>query len=89
MLGVSGGLFWSASNLRDDADATPDQREQTSLRDQAHTRSLVGTTLVFVGGGLVVTGVIKLVVHDTEPARARQSLGLSISHHGVIVFGRF
>lgn len=89
VLGVSAGLFLSASSLRDDADANPDQKMQTSLRDRAHTRSLVGTTLAIVGGGLLVTGVIKLVVHDTEPTRTRSSLGLGVSRHGLIMFGTF
>lgn len=88
-LGVSGGLFYSASSLRDDADATPDQQEQTSLRDRANTRSLVGTTLVVVGGGLTLAGVIKLIVHDSEPTRAQPSMGLGASRDGVMVFGRF
>lgn len=87
-LGVSGGLFWSAASLRDDADATPDQQEQTSLRDRAHTRSLVGTTLAVVGGGLLVAGAIKLAVHDTEPVRVGP-VGLGVTKRGVFVFGRF
>jgi len=88
-LGVAGGLFWGASSLRDDAAATPDQQEQTSLRDRAHTRSLVGTTLVFVGGGLTLAGIIKLIAHDSEPTRTQSSIQLGVSGDGVMVFGRF
>jgi tetratricopeptide (TPR) repeat protein len=86
-LGVSGGLFWSASNLRDDANATPDQKEQNSLRDRADTRSLLGTTLAIVGGGLLVGGVIKLIVHDSDPGKSSMAFG--VSDRGIVVFGRF
>ncbi len=89
MLGVGGGLLWSASGLRDDAEATPDQKEQNALRDRAETRSLIGTTLVVVGGGVFVAGLAKLIAHDSEPARKSSTVGIGLWRHGALVFGRF
>lgn len=94
-LGVAGGLFWSASSLRDDAKASPDQKEQESLRDRADTRSLVGKTLGVVGGALVVGGVIKFLLRDDPASHATAvkavtpSLGFGIARDGAFVFGRF
>jgi len=89
MLGVAGGLYWSASSLRDDADATPDQKEQNALRDRADTRSSIGTTLVVIGSGVAVVGLIKLIAHDSAPARSPPSVDVGVWQHGITVFGRF
>jgi hypothetical protein len=83
-------MFWSAANLRDDADATPDQTEQTSLRDRADTRDIIGTTLAIVGGGVLVSGVIKLAVHDSHARpNSGATVDVGVSSRGFVVFGRF
>lgn len=89
-LGVASGLYWSAASLREDANATLEQKEQDALRGRADTRSLVATTLAIVGGGILVGGVIKLIVHDTSsPAHRRPVVDVGLSRHGLFVFGQF
>jgi tetratricopeptide (TPR) repeat protein len=87
-LGVAGGLFLSASNLDDDANQNPIQRERDDLYDQASRRRLVGTIVGIGGAGLLVTGVIKLAITPTG-ARSATSWNLGVSGNGVMVFGRF
>ncbi|MGN6109136.1 MAG: tetratricopeptide repeat protein [Kofleriaceae bacterium] len=88
-LGVAGGLFLSASNLHDEANRTPSQQEQNSLRNKADTRSLVGTTLGIVGGGLAVVGIVKLAIHSDPRDVGRHAWNLSVSPNGIVVFGWF
>ncbi len=90
--GVAAGLFLSASSLRGDASRTPNQQEQNALNDKADTRSLLGTTLAIVGGGLLVSGVIKLAIHSDRLADHDHELAnwnVGVSPTGFVVFGAF
>jgi len=86
-LGVSAGLFVDASSLNDDANHATSQLEVNSLRDTANTRTLLGTVIGIGGAGLLITGVVKLIVHDSPPPATAVSLG--VSGTSVFVFGRF
>gem|GEM_PF-3314636 len=89
-LGIAGGLFLSASNLREQAFDTPDQQEQNALRDKADTRSLIGTTLTVVAGGLLLSGAIKLVIHSQRvDAHETASWSVGVLPGGFLVFGAF
>jgi len=89
-VGIAGGLFVSAASLRDQVNETPDQQEQNALNDKADTRSLIGTTLAIVGGGLLVSGVIKLAIHsNTTDEQELTSWSVGVSPTGLVVFGAF
>lgn len=86
--GVGGWLELSAAGLRDDANKTSNQQQQNALRNSADSRALAGTILAIGGGAILVTGIVKLAIHDHEPTTsAAVSVGASPS--GVFVFGRF
>jgi len=89
MVGIAGGLYWNASSLREDANATPDQKEQNVLRDRADTRSLIGTTLVVIGGGVTIAGLIKLIAHDRAPTHSKPTVDVGVWQQGITAFGRF
>jgi hypothetical protein len=86
--GVGLGLDLSASGLRDDANQTPNQQEQNALRDKADSRALAGTILAIGGGALLVTGIVKLAIHDHESVTPTTA-SIGVSPSGVFVFGRF
>jgi tetratricopeptide (TPR) repeat protein len=86
--GVGFGLDVSASGLRDDANRTPNQQEQNALRDKADSRALAGTILAIGGGALLVTGIVKLAIHDHESATPTTA-SIGVSPSGVFVLGRF
>lgn len=89
-LAISGGLFLNASNLRDDANATADQREQNALHDKADSRALFGTVIGIGGAGLLVSGIVKLAIHsDSTQQRDTTAWGFGVSSNSVSVFGRF
>lgn len=86
--GVGVGFDISASGLRDDASRTPNQQQQNALRSSADSRALAGTILAIGGGALLVTGIVKLAIHDHEPTTST-AINVGVSPSGVYVFGRF
>lgn len=86
--GVGAWLLVNAAGLRSDANMTASQQERSTLRDKADSRSLAGTILAIGGGALVVTGVIKLAVHDSDAA-ASTRVTVGVSPTGVFAFGLF
>lgn len=84
-------LLVDAANLRSDANTAPSQQETNALHDKADSRALSGTILAIGGGALVVTGIIKLAIHDPDPRPAPHANGWSVgvSRNGAFVFGRF
>lgn len=86
--GVGVGLDANASSLRDDANRTSNQQQQVSLRNTADSRELAGTILAIGGGAILVTGIVKLAIHDHEPSMP-SAVSIALSPSGVFVFGRF
>ncbi|MFT3700182.1 MAG: tetratricopeptide repeat protein [Kofleriaceae bacterium] len=86
--GVGVGLLLDASSLRDDADMTANQMERNDLRQKADSRSLAGGIFAIGGGALLLTGIVKLVVHDHAPASSDR-IGIGMTTNELIVFGRF
>lgn len=88
---VGGWLEVHASSQRSDADKTPNQQQQNALRSSADSNALAGTIVLIGGGALLVTGIIKLAIHDHDPeptmTAARWNIG--VSTNAVFVFGRF
>lgn len=90
LLGVSGGFFLSASGLRDDANATPDQREQDAIRERADSRSQVGIALGVVGGVATIVGAIKLAINpDRIVTKDQITWNVAPTSSGFVVWGRF
>lgn len=86
--GVGTWLLGDASSLRDQANSTSNQQQQNSLRNSADSRQLAGTILAIGGGAILVTGIVKLTIHDHEPATST-AVNVGVSPNGVFVFGRF
>lgn len=90
LLGVSAGFFVSASNLRGDANATPNQQDQDALEERASSRSQVGVTLAVVGGVAAIIGSIKLAINpDRIVSSNATSWNIVPTTNGAIVLGRF
>lgn len=87
-VGVSAALFLDASSLDDDANHATTQLEANTLRDKASTRSLVGTVIGIGGAGLLVTGVVKLIIHPSAAA-SETAFNVGVTGNGIVVFGRF
>jgi len=87
-MGVSAALFLDASSLNDDANHAMSQLEANTLHDKASTRSLLGTVIGIGGAGLVVTGVIKLIIHPHDTS-STSALNVGVTGGGLVVFGRF
>lgn len=77
--GVSGVLFLDASSLRDDANNASTQEDADRLHERADTRQLVATIIGIGGLGLMVTGAIKLAIHDDAQRRSGPAGGSA--HH--------
>lgn len=87
---VVGGVFlYDASSLRDEANATSDQRQREALFDKADTRSLVGWIAGGVGVAVLGTGVIKLVVGRSSNSNTSSAWNVGASQNSLYVFGRF
>lgn len=90
LLGVSAGFFVNASNLRDEANATPNQQEQDALDETASSRSQVAVTLSVVGGVAAVVGAIKLVINPDRIVNGTAATWkIAPTSNGVVVLGRF
>lgn len=88
---VGAALLVDAASLRDDANMTSSEQQQNALHDKADSRALGGTILAIGGGALLVTGIVKLAIHDREkpPAATAGTWNVGFSPNGVFVFGRF
>lgn len=90
---VSGVLFFDASSLRTDASNASTQGEANALYDRADTRALAATIIGIGAAGVLVTGIVKLAIHDRdrEHASSASTTGwnIGISPRGVFAFGRF
>jgi hypothetical protein len=88
--GASGLLFWRASSLHDQANTEPEVRRRVELHEQGRTRTVIGAVVGVGGAVLTGTGIVLLVTHTPDRARARTtSWGIGISGHTVEVLGRF
>lgn len=89
--GVGAGLFANADGLRSDANTAPSQQQRDALRERADSRALTGTILAIGGGALLVTGIVKLAIHDEARGASTQAAqwSVGISPSGVFAFGRF
>jgi hypothetical protein len=87
-LGVAGGLLIDAASLNSDANAASTESEHARLKDKGHSRSVIGSTIGIVGGGLLVAGIIKLAVHS-DRSRPNASWNITTSGNDVIVVGQF
>lgn len=89
-IGASGYLFLRASAMTDAANAEPDFRARSELRNGANTRTLGGTVSGIAGVALVTTGVVLLVIHRPEHPRGDQpSVSVGVTGRGVTLYGRF
>lgn len=88
-VGVSGVLFLDAASLRDDANNASTQEDADRLHNRADTRQLVATIIGIGSLGLVVTGAIKLAIHDAAAPTQHASWGLGASTNSAFVWGRF
>jgi tetratricopeptide (TPR) repeat protein len=88
-VGVSGILLLDAAGLRDDANTASTQDEANTLHDRADKRALIGTIIGIGGAGLIVTGVIKLVVHSDASTTQQAAWGLGASSSSAFVWGTF
>lgn len=90
VIGVSGLLFFRASSLRDQGNTEPDMKPRVVLHDQTSTRTVIGAVVGAGGAVLTATGLVLLVTHSRDRARARTaSWDIGTSGHGIVVFGRF
>jgi tetratricopeptide (TPR) repeat protein len=87
-IAVSGALFVDASSLNDDANHASTQLESNALHDKANTRSLIGTVIGIGGVGVLVTGVVKLIVHSSASASST-AWNVGVSGSGLVVCGTF
>ena len=83
---VGSGLLLKARSLDDEANSPTSQRNGMELRDRAESRRLLGAAFAIGGVALAATGAIKLALHPAAPSG---QLGISISAHGLTLFGRF
>lgn len=86
---VGAVLIADAASLRSDANTAPSQEQQNALHDKADSRALVGTMLAIGGGAVLVTGIVKLAIHDREPGPTETTWSVGVSLTGVFAFGRF
>lgn len=87
-IAAGGGLYLSATSLRDDANATPDQTKRNDLFAKADTRGLAGALVGGAGVVLVGAGVIKLLVED-DGSSTRTAWRVLPSQDGFVVLGAF
>lgn len=87
--GIGAALLVDAASLRSDANNAPSQQEQNALHDKADTRALAGGIFVAVGGGLLVTGIVKLAIHDHEASATQTTWRVGVSPTGVFAVGQF
>lgn len=86
----SGVLFFRASSLNDDANTEVNTRTRNDLRDQAHTRNIVGAVVGVGGVVLTATGVYMLITHGSRrDGLNTTSANLGISGRSLVVFGSF
>lgn len=87
---VGGGLYWSGTNLREEAGMTADQNRRNELRASADTRELSG---VLVGGAsaiVISVGILKLVLDSRDDASSTNvAWTLGGSRNGIVVVGWF
>jgi len=89
--GVGAALFANADGLRSDANIAPSQQQRDALRETADSRALTGTILAIGGSALLVTGIVKLAIHDGDRGASTQAArwSVGVSRSGVFAFGRF
>ena len=87
-VGIATGLFLDSSSLNDDANHATTQMETNALHDKANTRSLLGTVIGIGGAGLLVTGVVKLVIHRTASSTTT-AWNVGVAGNGLVVSGSF
>jgi len=88
--GAAGYLLLRASSLNDQANDEVFARRRDDLHDEASTRSLAGAIIGVGGVLLTVTGIYMLVTHsERSETQHGTALGVGITGHGVIAFGRF
>jgi hypothetical protein len=86
---IGTGLLIDAARIRSDANSALSQQERNALDDKADTRSLAGGVFVAVGGGLLVTGIVKLAIHDHEATATQTTWSLGVGQNTVFAVGRF
>ena len=86
-IGIASGLLVSASNLRDEANMTPNQEGFRQLSSKADARSLAGTIIGVGGGGLLLAGILKLALHSDASTTVSAWRGTSGS--GLVISGSF
>lgn len=84
---VAGWMLLSGSALHDEANAEPNQRRQAELRDTADTRRLLGTVIGAGGAALMITGVVKLAIHERR--QPTLGVGLGVGSSGLTLVARF
>jgi hypothetical protein len=88
--GVSIGFLLHGNGLDGDANMETRQDVRNELHDQANRARLVGTIVGVGGAALLVTGIVKLVIHPTGSARAiKVARGLAVTDRSVHLMLRF
>jgi len=87
-LAVGGGFLLSATNLNNDANASPSDGERVRLHDKASSRDLLGGVIGIGGAGLLVAGIVKLAIYPESPSRIAR-WNIAASGNSVMVFGQF
>ncbi len=80
----------SANGLDDDANREPRAETRDELHDRASSRRLIGAIVGIGAAGLLVTGVVKLIVHPDDHERiVTTAWQLQVTSDGFSVLGRF
>jgi hypothetical protein len=88
-LGVGAYLVYDASQLDDrSVSPTQSQGQREQLGRDAHAGRVAGAITTSGGAALVIAGIVKLALHDDNPA-SMPTWNITAMHHGVMVLGRF
>jgi tetratricopeptide (TPR) repeat protein len=87
-LGVSGVLFYRASQLNGQGDAETDMQARQSFYDQASSRNVAGVIVGLGGVALTTAGLIKLAIHPHAPSPS-SAIHIGINSRGVFAAGSF
>jgi tetratricopeptide (TPR) repeat protein len=87
-IAAGGALLADAAGINSDANTTTNQQDRDRLRQQAHTRNVLGVVVGAGGLGLLTLGIVKLSIHPKERP-AITSWNIAVTGSGVSVLGRF
>jgi tetratricopeptide (TPR) repeat protein len=87
-LGVSGALFYRASQLNKQGDSESNMGTRQHLYDQASSRNLAGAIVGITGAAMTAVGAIRLTLHHRSGSQP-SAFQLGINSRGLFAAGSF